>query len=198
MSTEIQIATAGLSVKQRRPWVILALSVVTLGVYQLVWYYSINREMRDLGIARDDPELAGSSPVRSILAVTLGALLVIPELISLIGTARRVQRVERLITGRARSAVIPIALFIAAVVLGIAAGFRGLGLLVVVSVLAFLTAIALIQSRLNRAWTAAGAAVIGSERFAQPAPGDVDRPRSVSASRGMPESTVRQAAPSRW
>jgi len=106
-----------------------------------------------------------------------------------------VRRVERLTSGRARPAVIPIALFIAAVLLGIAAEFRGLALLVLVSVSAFLAAVALIQSRLNRAWSAAGAAVIGSERFAAPAPGDVDRPHSVSASCAA-ESTVQPAAPS--
>jgi len=195
MSSEIQIGTGALSVKQRRPWVVVALSVVTLGIYQLVWYYKINREMRDVGIACDDAELAGSSPVRSILAVTLGGLIVIPEVISLIGTVRRVQRVERLATGRARPAAIPTALFITAVVLRNASGFRGLELVGLVSAPAFLAAIALIQSRLNRACTVAGAAVIGSGCSAQPAPGHAARPHSVSASHVVAESTGQQAAP---
>ena len=168
MSTEIEMGTGGLSVKQRRPWIVLALSVVTFGVYQLVWYYKINGEMRDLGAARGDAELAGSSPVRSILAVTLGGLIVIPELISLIGTVRRVQRVEHLTTGRARSAVIPIALFIASVVLGIAEQLSGPVWLFFVSVAMFLTAVALIQSRLNRAWTAGAVSHTTSQPRSEP------------------------------
>jgi len=66
MSSKSQIGTAALSVKRRRVWVVLALSVMTLGVYPLVWYYKINREMHDFGAVRDNAVLAGSRPVRSI------------------------------------------------------------------------------------------------------------------------------------
>jgi hypothetical protein len=181
MSNVLQIGTGVLTVKRRRPGVVVALSVVTLGVYQLVWYYKINREMRDFGSARGDRELGGSSPVRSVLAVTLGGLIVIPELISLIGTVKRVQRSERLGVGSAGSAVIPIALFIAGMILSIAAQFRGLELLLLLSVPAYLTAEALVQARLNRVWTAAGVAVVGSGDPAAPAPEDLALALAVSA-----------------
>ena len=58
--------------KVRRPWTVALLSILTLGVYSVVWYYKVNREMRDYGSAVGDNDLAGSKPRQSVFAVTIG------------------------------------------------------------------------------------------------------------------------------
>src|SRR5947208_1103290 len=47
--------------KVRHPAIVFALVFVTLGIYYLVWYYKVNRELRALGraAARQLPERAG-------------------------------------------------------------------------------------------------------------------------------------------
>lgn len=76
----------GAEVRTRHPLAPLGLSVITFGIYLLVWYFKINREMRDLG-ERVVPGL-------SLLAITLGAVLIIPPFVSVYNTAERVRRVQ--------------------------------------------------------------------------------------------------------
>ena len=79
----------------RNIFVVAILSVVTLGIYVFFWWYFVNREMADLGRARGTNEL-GTSPGTSLLAITLGALVIVPAIMSIIGTFRRVQATQRL------------------------------------------------------------------------------------------------------
>ena len=58
-------------------WSVVLLTVVTLGIYGIVWYFTINRELRDFGAAHGDADLGSSEPWRSVVAVTLGAVLVV-------------------------------------------------------------------------------------------------------------------------
>src|SRR5205814_10445404 len=53
------------------------------------------REMRDLRRARGAEEELGDSPGKSLLAVTLGALIIVPALISLFHTGQRIQAAQR-------------------------------------------------------------------------------------------------------
>jgi hypothetical protein len=92
----MELSAAGANVKMRSPWAPIGLGLITLGIYNVVWYYKINREMRDFGRARGDHDLAESNPAMSVLAVTLGAILIIPAIVSFFKTVGRVQRVERL------------------------------------------------------------------------------------------------------
>src|SRR3954466_7790532 len=95
-SREVQIAGTGANATIREPWVVAVLTLVTFGIYGLVWYYKINRELRDLGRARGTDEL-GTSPGKSLLAVTLGAIpLLIPLIISYVNTGKRIQAAERM------------------------------------------------------------------------------------------------------
>jgi Domain of unknown function (DUF4234) len=71
------------------------LPFITLGIYFFYWWYQINREMRDYGQAKGTSEL-GDSPGKSLLAVTLGALVIVPALVSIWNTAKRVQTAQRL------------------------------------------------------------------------------------------------------
>ena len=45
MADELQIGSG--SIKRRNPWGVVLLAIVTLGIYRWVWYYMINREIRD-------------------------------------------------------------------------------------------------------------------------------------------------------
>jgi hypothetical protein len=146
------------NVKLRQPWVVVVLCVLTLGTYTLVWYYKINREMRDFGIERGDDELAKSRPWVSLLAVTLGALLVVPRLVSLIRTVLRLESVERLATGSPRPGGGIITLLVISsilpVIVLVARARGGANPLDLLSVAALLTAYGMLQSRLNAAWRA--------------------------------------------
>jgi hypothetical protein len=95
MAEEIQIAGTPATAKIRSPWAAALLPFITLGIYSLVWYYKINREMADLGKAKGSTEL-GDSPGKSLLAITIGAIIIVPAVISLINTGKRIQAAERL------------------------------------------------------------------------------------------------------
>jgi hypothetical protein len=75
-------------------WVIV-LELITLGIYGFFWWYFIHRELRDYGRAKGTTEL-GTSPGKSLLAVTLGALIVVPALVSIYRGFQRVQAAQRL------------------------------------------------------------------------------------------------------
>jgi hypothetical protein len=95
MAEEIQIAGTTAKAKIRSPWAPALLPYVTFLIYAFVWYFKINREMADLGRAKGTDEL-GDSPGKSLLAVTLGALIVVPAVISTVRTAQRIQRAQRI------------------------------------------------------------------------------------------------------
>jgi hypothetical protein len=85
----------GANVKQQSLWAWLGLVIITLGIYQLFWYYRVNRETKDVGAAWGDAELGASSPGMSALAM----FIPIANLVSFHRTGRRIQRVQSL-TGR--------------------------------------------------------------------------------------------------
>jgi hypothetical protein len=95
MAEEVQIPGSTAHAKIRSPWAAALLPIVTIGIYYFVWYYKINRELADLGRAKGTDEL-GDSPGKSLLAVTLGALVIVPALISVYHTAQRIQAAQRL------------------------------------------------------------------------------------------------------
>ncbi|MHB0976914.1 MAG: DUF4234 domain-containing protein [Candidatus Aquicultorales bacterium] len=72
--------------KQRNPIVVVLLSVITFGIYFVYWYYKINKE-----VVEYDQRIE-SSPLISVLAITLGAFLVIPPYASAYTTAARARR----------------------------------------------------------------------------------------------------------
>jgi hypothetical protein len=116
--------------KIRSVWFVAIISIVTLGIYVPFWWYFINREMADYGRAKGTHEL-GDSPGKSVLAVTLGALIIVPAIISIVNTFRRIQTAQRL-TGAE----------------GVINGWIGVLLLVVISPAFY----AYMQSGLNGAW----------------------------------------------
>jgi uncharacterized protein DUF4234 len=95
MAEELQIAGTDATAKVRNPLGVVGLTLITLGIYYFVWYYKVNREMADLGRAKGTDEL-GDSPGTSLLAVTLGALIIVPAVISIYHTFQRTQAAARL------------------------------------------------------------------------------------------------------
>ncbi len=95
MAQEVEFGRGGMG-KVRSFWVGLGLSVITLGIYFFVWYYLINDELKDIGIAKDDQNLAQSSPTNSVIAVLIGWVIIVPPLISIYNTGNRIKRAQRL------------------------------------------------------------------------------------------------------
>jgi Domain of unknown function (DUF4234) len=91
-----EVNANGAIAKVRNPWGVLGLSIITLGIYTIVWYYKVNKEFKEYGAAQGDQELADSNPTNSVLAVTLGALIIVPAIISFVNTVKRAQRVQQL------------------------------------------------------------------------------------------------------
>jgi hypothetical protein len=94
ISGRVELAP-GVTAKIRNPIVVAILSVITLGIYIVFWWYYINRELADYGRARNASEL-GDNPTMSTLAVFPGMLVVIPALWTGVTTFQRVQEAQRL------------------------------------------------------------------------------------------------------
>ncbi len=96
--------------KKRNILAPLGLSIITLGIYGIVWYYKTNKELAEIGRARDTDEL-GDSPITSVLAVTIGAIIIVPALVSRWNTWQR-QHKAAILLGREDVAFNPVAGFI--------------------------------------------------------------------------------------
>ena len=141
MAQEIQIPGASTTAKIRSVWAPALLPFVTFAIYLFFWWYYINREMADYGKAKGSNEL-GDSPGKSVLAITLGALIIVPAILSTINTFKRLQAAQRL------AGVEPLN------------GWIGLALYVVLSPAFY----AYMQSGLNNVWR-----TVANEAAPQPA-----------------------------
>jgi hypothetical protein len=83
---DLVVTPDGIGYKRRNPWGVFLLSIVTLGVYFFVWWYKINNELRNNG-QRNDPTVA-------LLAVTIGAVIIIPPYVSYYRTADRIRQAQ--------------------------------------------------------------------------------------------------------
>jgi hypothetical protein len=115
----------GIGFKRRNPWGVFGLAVITLGIYYVVWWYKINNEMNNLGIQ--------CNPTSSVLAITIGGIVIVPPFISYYTTADRIRQAQERTNASER--IIPV---------------LALLLLVVVNIFAA----PYYQSQLNKAWDA--------------------------------------------
>ncbi len=75
--------------KTRNPWGVWLLGLTL--VYPLIWYFKINKELRDF-----DPSI-DVQPGMAVVAITVGLLLIgIPPLVSFVHTTSRIQRAQKL------------------------------------------------------------------------------------------------------
>jgi hypothetical protein len=139
MAQLVPIPGAGAEAKIRTPIAVPLLSLITLGIYGVFWWYFINREMADLGRANKVPEL-GDNPMVSVLAVTIGALVIVPPFVSLWRTCKRIETAQNRVLGSNNFS--PVLAFI-------------LGVIPILNFIAWF----LMQSNLNQVW-ARGAAPV--------------------------------------
>ena len=88
MAEEVQIAGTSEAGKIRNPLAPALLPFVTLGIYAIVWYYKINKELAAMGKARNTEEL-GTSPGTSLMAVLIGWVIIVPPFLSIYNTWKR-------------------------------------------------------------------------------------------------------------
>jgi hypothetical protein len=139
MAQSVQIAPERGFAKIRNPWAVLGLSLITLGIYYVFWWYFINREMRDVGNANGVD--LGQSPGVSVLAITVGAFVIIPPFVSIWKTGRRMEGTQR--------------------ATGVSGGNGPLFFLLEIIPIVSLFAPVYMQMELNKAWHAIGAAETG-------------------------------------
>jgi hypothetical protein len=135
----VRIRDTPAEAKIRNPLAAFVLVFVTLGIYYFVWYYKVNRELRDLGRASGAEERLGKSPFTSLLAITVGWLVVVPPFVSFYRFLRRLQAAQHVAGMSERVSV--------------ALGF----VLYIVGVMFFPVEIIHAQSELNRLWRAESA-----------------------------------------
>jgi hypothetical protein len=105
MARVVQIRGGAARAKIRHPLVSFALVFITLGIYYLVWYYKINRELRDLGRATGQEERLGRHPFTSLLAITLGWLILVPPFVSFYRTLQRIDAGQEINQTRERASI---------------------------------------------------------------------------------------------
>jgi hypothetical protein len=82
------LRVGGTDVKTRNPFGVFVLALVTLGIYYFVWYYKVNRELRDAANIN-------TSPVMAVLAITIGWIIIVPPFISWYRTFKRIQEAQQ-------------------------------------------------------------------------------------------------------
>jgi hypothetical protein len=87
----VQIQGSDYTGKVRTPIITVALTIVTLGIYGLVWYFKVNKEMAEIGKAKGTEE-CGTSPGTSLAALVPGFILIIPPFVSYWNACKRLQK----------------------------------------------------------------------------------------------------------
>jgi Domain of unknown function (DUF4234) len=82
------VTIEGQSYLKRDPLGVLGLSFITLGIYFLYWYYQVNDELRRF---EHDESI---SPVRSLMAMLFGWIIIVPPFIAMYNTAKHLRGVE--------------------------------------------------------------------------------------------------------
>jgi hypothetical protein len=84
--------------KTRNPWGVWLLGFTL--VYPFIWYFKINRELRDFDSSIE------VKPGRAVLAMSLGALLIVPPIVSWVRTTKRIRTAQGLAASPARCSTV--------------------------------------------------------------------------------------------
>ncbi len=96
MAQEVEFGKGGEG-KVRSFWVGTGLVIITLSIYAFSWYYFVNNELKDVGLAKDDQNLGQSNPTMSVTALVLGGFtLWVAPLLSVYNYGQRIKRAQRL------------------------------------------------------------------------------------------------------
>ena len=74
---------------KRQPLGVLGLSFITLGIYFFYWYFKVNEEIQRF---EHDESI---SPVRSLMAILFGWIIIVPPFIAMYNTAKHVKGAEQ-------------------------------------------------------------------------------------------------------
>jgi hypothetical protein len=168
MAYEMQLRQSQDRVKIRSPWAAALLPFITFGIYHLVWWYRINRELRDYGKAKGYD--LGQNPTNSVLALFPGGIILVPALITYWRGTKRAMGASRL------------------------AGLEPLNGWIAILLYLFIAPAlwAYIQVSLNHAWEAEADAIEGQP--APPAPSD-QMPPPLPADPPAPEPPAADPPP---
>jgi hypothetical protein len=121
MAETVQIGDTSQTAKIRHPVAVPVLSFITLGIYYVYWWYQVNREVVDLGRARNVTGL-GDNPTISALAVFPGVLVIVPPFFTLYNGVQRFQRAQQATLGESTlNGWIVLVLVVASFIVGITA-----------------------------------------------------------------------------
>src|SRR3954454_5725635 len=169
MAHELRLKDSEALVKVRSPVAVALLPFITFGIYHLVWWYRINREMRDFGRASGYD--LGQHPTNSLLALSPGAFIVIPPFVSYWRGTERVQGAARVAQSEPVNGWIALILFL---LLGIAYP-------------------AYLQASLNQVWLAEAEGLPGAAPVMQPSQMPARLPASAPApAAGMATAEARE------
>jgi hypothetical protein len=144
-------------VKVRGPVWVGVMSVITLGIYAIYWFYATAKDLSEYGKSKGED--LGQNPTMSLMAILFGwILLAIPTIIALVRFTKRAQRAQ-VLSGRQQSLN---------------------GWLCLVMCLVGLSPVyhAYVQSELNKAWASEGGPVEGAQ---QPSPALTAAPQGPTA-----------------
>ncbi len=89
MAIEMNIPDSDQTAKVRNPWLVVLWQILTIGIYFIVWWYKINKELKAFGESRGYD--LGRKPVNSLLALVPGFIIIIPPLVSYWNGTKRIQ-----------------------------------------------------------------------------------------------------------
>lgn len=110
MAYEMKIRGTQHEVKVRNPWAVALLPIITLGIYHVIWWYKINKELKAYGEAKGYD--LGQNPTNSLLALVPGFLIIIPPLVSYWRGTQRVQNASKIAGREAVSGWIALILYL--------------------------------------------------------------------------------------
>jgi len=123
-------------------------SFFTIGIYGVYWMYVTAKHLRDYGNAKGRD--LGQSPGMTLLAITLGSLIIVPAVVAIYRQAKRIQQAQQM------AGVAPLN------------GWLALVLYLVL----WPAMVSYEQSELNKAWAAEGGPVPNTDlKAAPPLPG---------------------------
>ena len=131
------VTIQGQSYLKRNPLGVLGLTIITLGIYGLYWYYKANEEI--LRYTGDQT----ISPSRSLLAVIPGFLLIVPPFIAYYNTSNHIVQMQE--QRGIQSQVSP-------------------ALVVILALVIWFGMAAYVQEHLNRVWDSASGGCAGGSR----------------------------------
>jgi hypothetical protein len=111
VAQEVEFGKGGVG-KIRSFWVGLGLYIVTLSIYLFCWYWFVNDELKDIGIAKDDQNLGHSNPAMSVVAILFGWIIIIPPLLSVYNYGNRILRAQRLVGIPRQDQINPVVAFL--------------------------------------------------------------------------------------